>query len=219
MKFILPLQENTVNVEQSFYEDNDDSKFDGLFTCNKRPIWYRKRASGSKGNMIYTFRDDIRKAEMVEWFVEHAEKDHGEEERKPMDVLKEVRMGYYSFCSNLDLDPEEIYLAYKQRWDIEQCFDYLKNSVAASASHAHTDDYFRGWAFLNHISLLYYYGLLNALRSTGLDERYSAEDVLKLTKNIYRVESGAGEGFKVSAIQKKTMELLNTMNVDLLREN
>ena len=126
-------------------------------------------------------------------------------------------MGYFSFCSNLDLPAKEIYLSYKQRWDIEQCFDYLKNSVVSSASHAHTDDYFRGWVFLNHISLLYYYGLLNARRNTGLDEKYSAEDILKLTKNIYRIDTGDGQGIKVSAIQKKTNTILNTLNVDLLR--
>ena len=217
MKFILPLQSNTVNVEQSFYEDNDDNKFDDVFSYNHRPVWYRKKASGNKGNFIYTFRDDIRKAEMVERYVERAEKDYGEEERKPKDVLKEIRMGYFSFCSNLDVPPKEIYLAYKQRWDIEQCFDYLKNSVINSASHAQTDDYFRGWTFINHVSLLYYYGLVNALRSTGLNEKYSAEDVLKLTKNIYRVDSGDSQGYRVSAIQKKTRELLDDLGVDLLR--
>ena len=149
--------------------------------------------------------------------MERADKDYGEEEYAPMDVLKEIRMGYFSFCSNLDVPAREIYLSYKQRWDIEQCFDYLKNSVTSSASHAHTDDYFRGWAFLNHISLLYYYGLLNALRNTKMDEKYSAEDVLKLTKNIYKVNTGDNSGSRVSAIQKKTQELLDTINVDLLR--
>ena len=82
-----------------------------------------------------------------------------------------------------------------------------------------TDEYFHGWAFLNHISLLYYYGLLNALRSTKLDEKYSAEDVLKLTKNIYRVDTGDCEGAKVSAIQKRTQALLDTLGVELLRKN
>lgn len=218
MKFILPLQDNTVNVEQSFYEDKDDNKFDGVFSYNHRPVWYRKKLSGSKGNYIYTFRDDIRKAELVERYVANAEKNCGEEERKPKDVLKEIRMGYFSFCSNLNIDPQDIYLAYKQRWDIEQCFDYLKNSVVNSASYARTDDYFRGWTFLNHISLLYYYGLLNALRSTKLDERYSAEDVLKLVKNIYRVNTGDEEGFRISAIQERTQDVLKTLGVDLLRD-
>ena len=93
-----------------------------------------------------------------------------------------------------------------------------ENSVSSSASHAHTDEYFRGWAFLNHVSLLYYYGLINALRDILLDDKYSAEDVLKLTKNIYRVDTGDGQGVRVSAIQKKTQELLDALGVDLLRE-
>ena len=219
MRFILPLQDNTVNVEDEFYQNTDDSKWDGVFPYNKRAVWYRKRPSGNKGNFIYTFRDDSRKAELVGHFVERADKDYGEEGYVPMDVLKEIRMGYFSFCSNLDVPAKEIYLDYKQRWDIEQCFDYLKNSVTSSASHAHTDEYFRGWAFLNHISLLYYYGLLNALRNTKQDEKYSAEDVLKLTKNIYRVDTGDGQGIRVSAIQKKTQELLDSLGVNLLRKN
>ncbi len=72
-------------------------------------------------------------------------------------------------------------------------------------------------AFLNHISLLYYYGLLNALRETKLDERFSAQDVLKLTKNIYLVNTGSSAENQVSAIQKKALEILQTLKVDLLR--
>lgn len=216
MKYILPLRSDTVNVEEAFYQDPNDSKWDGVFTYNKRAIWFRKRASGDRGNYIYTFRDDSRKAELEGHYVESIEKDYGEQERKPTDVLKEIRMGYFSFCSNLDLSAKEIYLDYKERWDVEECFDYLKNSVSTSASHAHTDEYFRGWAFLNHISLLYYYGLLNALRNTKLNQSYCAQDVLKLTKNIYRVDTG--DGIKVSAIQKSTQTLLDTLGVDLLRK-
>ena len=218
MRYILPLQENTVNVEPEFYQNPSDGKWDNVFSYNKSAGWCRKRRSGNRGNFIYTFRDDSRRAELVGHFVERAEKDYGEEERRPKDVVNEVRMGYFSFCSNLDVEPREIYLDYKERWDIEQCFDYLKNSVSTNASHAHTDDYFRGWAFLNHVGLLYYYGLLNAVRNTKLDDRYSAEDVLKLTKNIYRVDTGDKEGIRISAIQKKTQAILDTLGVDLLRK-
>lgn len=219
MKYILPLQDNTVNVEKEFYENNSDDKWDGVFSFHKRAVWYRKKASGNKGNYIYTFRDDSRRAALVGHYVESAEKDYGEEGSGPKDVIKEIRMGYFSFCSNLDVSAKEIYLSYKQRWDIEQCFDYLKNSISLSASHAQTDDYFRGWAFLNHISLVYFYGLINTLRAKKLDEKYTAEDILKLTKNIYKVDSGDGQGFKVSAIQKKTQTVLDELGVDILRKN
>ena len=219
MKYILPLQDNTTNVPKEFYANNDDSKWDGVFTYKKRPVWYWKHSIGDKGDFIYTYRDDIRKAEMVGGFVESAEKDCGEEEHKTTDVLKETRMGYFSFCSNLDVGAKEIYLDYKERWDIEECFDYLKNSVATSPSHAHTDEYFRGWAFVNHISLLYYYGLLNALRLAGLDEKYSAGDIIKLTKNIYLVDTGDGKGPILSKIRYKTKSVLTKLGVDLLRKN
>lgn len=131
----------------------------------------------------------------------------------------QVRMGYFSFCSNIDAEAKVIYLDYQERWNIEECFDYLKNPVSPGASYAHNDNYFRGWAFLNHVSLLYFYGLINALRSSNLDGKYTPEDVLKLTKNIYKVDCGNGQGYKVSAIQKKTSELLNKLGVDLLRKN
>ncbi len=219
MRYILPLQDNTVNVEPEFYADPNDNKFDGVFTYKKRPIWYRKRASGNKGNYIYTFRDDMRRAEQRGNFVEQSEKDCGEEEYTPMDVLNETRLGYYSFCSNLDIEPKELYLEYKQRWDIEECFSYLKNSVSSSASYAHSDDYFRGWTFLNHISLLYYYGLVNALRGKGISDKYTPEDLIKMTKNIYRVDTGDENGYRISAIQKRTQELLDTLGIDLLRKN
>ncbi|HJJ36821.1 MAG TPA: transposase, partial [Methanocorpusculum sp.] len=204
VKFILPLQDNTTNVEPEFYENNDDGKFDSVFVYKGRTIWARKKASGNKGNWIYTFRDDSRQVAMRTSFVARAEKDWGEEGYGPMDVIAQKRLGYFSFCSNVDTNPKEIYLTYKERWDIEQCFDYLKNNVSKSASHARTDAYFKGWAFLNHISLLYYYGLVNKLRETKLDEKYTADDVLKLTKNIYMYHANGSDEWIVSSIQKKT---------------
>ncbi len=217
MKFILPLQENTTRVDTAFYEDKDDRKFDGLFTYKGRTVWHSKKKEGNLGNWIYTFRDDRRQQQLRSNFVERAEKQCGEKEYVPMDVLNEVRLGYFSFCSNIDTAAKEIYLAYKERWDIEQLFDYLKNTVSPSSSYAHNDDYFRGWAFLNHISLLYFYGLTNALKRTKLNEKYTPEEVLKLTKNIFKVQTDSDGGYRISAIQKKTQELLNILGVDLLR--
>lgn len=39
MKYILPLQDNTVNVEDTFYENSSDGKWDGVFSYHKRPVW------------------------------------------------------------------------------------------------------------------------------------------------------------------------------------
>lgn len=39
-----------------------------------------------------------------------------------------------------------------------------------------------------------------------------------ITKNIYCVDTGDKQGFKASAIQKKTKNVLDTLGVDLLRK-
>lgn len=217
LKFILPLQDNTTLVSDDFYANPDDHKFDGIFVYKDRTIWYKKEKSGNKGNWVYTFRDDGRKTDFQARFVESAEKNYGEEEFQPMDVLNNPRFGYFSFCSNMDDHPKDIYLAYKERWDIEECFDYLKNSVIPSASYAHSDEFFCGWCFLNHVSLLYFYGLLNKLKAKKLNEKYSPEDVLKLVKNICRVGEPDSDIRRVSHIQEKTSDLLTALDVDLLR--
>lgn len=213
LKFILPLNENTTLIDDEFYENLDDKKFDGVFTYNNRPIWFVKKSCGNQGNIVYTYRDDIRMSEERGHFIGRAEANYDEGKNKPMDVLNKKRLGYFSFVSNLDISAEELYYEYKQRGDIEQMFDYLKNSISKSASYAHTDEYFKGWAFLNHISALYYYGLINALRKADGLDGLSADEVIKLTKNIYMVDYG--NGYRVSEIQQGTQRILEALGVDL----
>ncbi len=50
----------------------------------------------------------------------------------------------------------------------------------------------------------------------GLSDKYNPSDAIKLTKNIYRVDMG--DGYRVSAVQKKTQEHLDKLGVDLLRK-
>jgi len=219
LKYLLPLQSNTALVPDNFYTNHDDKKFDGAFVYHDRLIWFKKEPIGKEGNFVYVFRDDGRcDSQRV-----NAAKRIATEKNcsivSPEDILENNKCGYFAFLSNIDTEAKDIYLIYKDRWDIEQCFDYLKNSVSHPASYAQTDEYFKGWAFLNHISLLYYYGLLNRLREKQLNEKYSVDDVIKMTKNIFIVAYGDLGQKQVSTIQAKTETLLSKLGVDLLRDS
>jgi Transposase len=215
LRFILPLQANTTMVDDAFIANPDDSKWDGCFSYHKRVIWFRKEASGNRGNFIYIFRDDERKQQIQTNMVESIEKEWGEgiETRCPKDILKEKRTGYYAMVSNIDTDAKEIFLSYKARWDIEQCFDYLKNDVAPFATYAHDNEYFKGMVFLNHIALCYYYGLVNAVRNSKLKDRFSPEEMIAMTKNIYIV--GEGDRRRISEISGRTKDALDAIGVDI----
>lgn len=64
------------------------------------------------------------------------------------------RDGHFAFISNIEAHSREVYELYKDRQLIEDMFDYLKNIIDVGPSYAHNDAYVRGWAFINHISLL-----------------------------------------------------------------
>ncbi len=214
LKYILPLNSNTALVPEEFYANLDPRKFNNVFAYKGRPIWHmRRKLEGSAGNWLYVFMDQERRTEETGRFVAKAQLDYGEDERKPMDVVSETRRGYFSFVSNLDKPAEEIYLLYKERWDIEECFDYLKNDVAPEASHARNNDFLRGWAFINHVSLLYYYGLINALHEAKMDSGTTPRDALRTARNLVKqIPAGGGEPV-LSPVDAATGRLFGALGI------
>ena len=58
-------------------------------------------------------------------------------------------MGTLSMLNNLENQtPEEIYLTYKSRAEIEQFFDCYKNTLSATATYMQNDDAPQGWVFV-----------------------------------------------------------------------
>lgn len=213
LDFILPLQSNTTLIAKGFEADSDDRKFDGRFAFKDRIVWYKKYPTGNLGNYVYLFRDDQRKAQAELRFQEQLEASYGEEGITETDFFADKRRGLYAFVSNLDWDPKSIFMGYKERWDIEQCFDYLKNSVPASAPYQRTNENLFAWSFINHVALLYYYGIVRALRDKNMNKDYSASDIISIGKNVYKVN--ADSQFRVSEISKKDSEVLEALGVHL----
>lgn len=126
----------------------------------------------------------------------------------------------FAFISNRDEEAKKIYLAYKERWDIEQCFDYLKNSVDIRAASQRSNESLLGWTFINHISLLYFYSLVLAIRKAELNNEWTPNEIIMMAKNIYKIYTAgvlSKDKFIVSEMSKKDEELFHTLGVDLLR--
>ena len=132
-------------------------------------------------------------------------------------IFDDDRRGMFAFVSNTGETAKQVYMSYKERWDVEQCFDYLKNSVQIGASHKRTNEELEAWAFINHISLLYFYGLVRTLREQNLNEKYSPEDILSIGRNIYLVrEHYYDKESRLSEVPQKDQELLKSLGVKLL---
>lgn len=211
--FILPLQYNTRMIPAEFTENSDDHRFDGCFTYKKRIIWHKTIDCGSKGNKVHIYRDDSRKAKEEYDFMQRKEADY--ECTEGRDIFDDKRRGMFAFVSNTGKTAKEDYFSYKERWDIEQCFDYLKNAVDIGAPYKRTNGELLAWAFINHISLLYFYGLVRALRESELNDEYTPEDILAIGKNIYKVRGAGFAEYRISEVSKPDRDLLTQLGIFL----
>lgn len=89
-----------------------------------------------------------------------------------------------------------------------------KNSIGAEASYARGNQYFHGWTFLNHISLLYYYSLIDAIRTAVMEESLTPKEAILITKNICQISDRNGN-YHLSKIKDRTQETLSRLCVDL----
>lgn len=213
LSYILPLNANTKLVDEKWLKNPDKDKFDSVFVYHDRPIFSYRKPLGKDGNWVYTFFDPERALQKDARDLTQRSVRTDETVFTDFSALS-ARSGYFSYVCNMETDGRQVYLGYKKRGSIETCFDYLKNVVHAGPSYAHTDEGIRGWAFLNHISLLYFYGLVAAMRKTKLDERYSPDDVILLCKHVYAIQSDTGT-YDLSHVQKKTQDLLDLLHVNL----
>jgi len=67
---------------------------------------------------------------------------------------------------------------------------------------------------LNHISLLQFYSLNRKIFQTGLTHSYSAEDVIDVCRNIYKVILDDGQEI-ISEVSKTDRDLLEKLEVVL----
>lgn len=214
MRFILPLQDNTKMIPESFDAKEGDSRFDGRFTYKGRNIWFKVLPSGDKGNRLFIYQDDFRKAEFNSRFTEKQEKEYGEELLTDKDLLSNNRRGLFAFVSNLKCDAKQVYLLYKERWEIENCFDYMKNSVVRKPLHAHDNETIEAQCFINHVALLYFYRFLRAMDNAGLKDDYSPEEIIKRGNNIYKISEGLGHK-QLTEMTVEDAELFKRLEVNL----
>jgi len=129
-------------------------------------------------------------------------------------------MGTLAIMHNTGLSPQNLYVEYKNRGEIEQFFDHFKNTIDASCSHMQRTESLNGWMFINHISMQTIYKLFQILKTTPLNKkqklihRYSINDTIEHLKTIKRIKFTPNE-FVISEINKSTKVLLKQMKISI----
>jgi len=212
LNYVLPLKANTTLIDTGFTSDASTAAYDGCFEYHRRVIWHKTIALGAAGKRVHVFRDEGKRAQLELNFVRRMEADYESCDRATLEE-KKTRFGLSYLYSNLDVSSHEVYLAYKARWEIEECFDYLKNSLDLGCVYQRSNEEAEAWAFLNHLSLTMFYALYAAIAAAKLPSRWTPETVMAMAKNINRVK--IGQTWLTTEISKADRSILEALGVIL----
>ena len=124
-------------------------------------------------------------------------------------------MGTLSMLHNLENQtPEEIYLTYKSRAEIEQFFDCYKNTLSATATYMQHDDALQGWVFVNHIAMQIVYQIFLDLKTNKLNKKHSIADFVMHLANIKKTTINNEKNI-VSEINASTKNILKALKISI----
>ena len=204
IKYVVPLRRNSGLFDSAKLERGDKSAFDGYFLFNGRPIWHYKTPDA----VVY-LDNDLRNEEEKDYILRIEKQLEGY--TKEEFLKRQFKFGAIILRTNLQKTPEEVYGIYKERGEIEQTFDFLKNLLEQDKTHMQNEKSLEAWAFINHIALMLHYKIYNLLREKELLSKFSVADFLSHLKYIFKIK--AGQQWLTSEISTKTADLLEALEL------
>ncbi len=212
LSFIIPLKRDNKII---FYDEIKQNVFktnDSFFKHEKRIIWFRQFTLNDQ-TTLYLFLDEkLRVKEEIDYLFRI--KTHPETHQIDQFHTKKDHFGTIALLSNLKDNPQQIYLSYKSRMDIELLFDGMKNVLQADHTYMQNEVTLEGWMFVNHLCLQWYQHLSQVLKSKDLLKRISVNDYIQILTDIKKVSINGS--WHLNEFTKETKKLLEVMGHTLI---
>lgn len=210
LKFIVPLKRNNKLIDYDNIKTGDKQKFEGFFKFENRIIWHYSTKAGNEN--IHIFLDDALKADETKDYLFRIES-IPEEYNIDDFHLQQYRFGTIALMNNLKRTPEQIFIDYKSRAQIESMIDALKNIIDADKSYMQNEQALEAWMFINYITLHWYYKILQLLKSKELNNRYAPMDLILFLKEVRKVK--INDKWYIAEITQKNKILLDSLDIHI----
>ena len=154
-----------------------DRSYTSAFKYEEDSIRCKKVTAGN-GRFFYAFKSSEMKAAQDRGYVARAFEKGSFREGKY--EKKESRFGLIVFESNADLNPKDVYRAYKERWEIETLFNNYKNILSRHEVNVQGDYRLFATEFVNFLSSIISLRIKRMMEKLKLDERYTKRQVMRL---------------------------------------
>jgi hypothetical protein len=216
---VIPLKRNTSET------DIDAVEYEKIFNYHHRPIMAHSELKD--GYRICVFRDEKLRSDELADFVGRGEKANAVASQKknfdPQKDLRDVTAAAKSKISSfgtiilrtslMDADVQNIYETYKIRWEIEQLFDTMRNTVGQDTSFMRDDPGFEAWTFINHVTLVMACRILAKIRELNMGKDWSLAGVTDHLSRVHAVRV-AGD-WCIAEVVGKTKKMLDDLSITL----
>jgi transposase len=206
VKYIMPLKRNSSLFDAARLEVGNKAALDGYFMFNERPIWYYSLED------VIVFLDGDLKAREEKKYLSNIEKNKDGYTMENF-IKKQYKFGTIAMKTNTSKTPQETYNMYKERMEIEQTFDFLKNLLEQDKSYMQNEKSLEAWSFINHVTLMLNYKIYNLLRRKELLSKFSVADFISHLKYIFKVK--INNSWYLSETTKKTKDLLKLLDLHI----
>ena len=207
LNYIIPLQRGSKLISYPTLDTVNKKSWDSYFTFNEKIIWYK-----TKNKVTLFLNQGLQMAEEKDYL----KRLEAGKENYTMEHFYEKQSHFGTLAllnNNNNKSPEDIYVQYKARTNVETMFDAMKNILYADRTYMQNDAALEGWMFVNHIALQCYYLIYQRLIEHKLIRKYSVTDFLKFTHRIKKVKINGN--WHLAEITKPVKSLLEKLNLDI----
>jgi len=199
--YIVPLKKNSTLLPGF-------AKMTGTFEYGKkRMIAFSKRSKRPYG-FLYLFEDPSLRGEEEGFLLGQVNKG----ELSMENYREERRMaGVFGILSDLDVEAQEVYEKYKEREEIEQAFDFMKNDLEADKTYLGRDDAVRGYFVVVLLAMRLYFKILKRLREQDLVGKVSVKKALLALSKMRMIVEKSGREY-LCTLPKKTEQILEVFS-------
>jgi transposase len=216
MQYIVPLKRDNKLIPYPSLDKIEQS--DNYFDFAKRFIFYADTVKDNNRSINLFLDGKLRELEKTDYL--RRIKSLPENYAKASFNEKIKTLGTLAIMHNTDMSACEVYHEYKNRGEIEQFFDHLKNTLEAASSNMQREDSLNGWMFINHLSMLVIYKLFVILKTTQLNKKqklnhkYSINDAIEHLKSIRKIQFAPNDAV-IAECNKNTKTLLEKMKISI----
>ena len=122
--------------------------------------------------------------------------------------------GFYTLLTNDIKDPVEALQVYRNKDNVEKCFDDLKNQLDMERLRIHSSPAMDGRLFVQFIALIYMSALRKKLRNTGLIEKYTVRELLFEMETLTQVRYSGKYGHILTETTKPQRHIMESLEVN-----